>query len=445
MVERRRPAPEGQPVTHGSLLEAEQNLLLELLEMPTVSPLDAGGAEPLPRLWDAQRAYARAAEALGFTTVHHDAPSPEEVIDDNVPRAVLHALADIPGFLGSQPNLVLRLGPSHPQAPTVMFNVHLDTVSPLEPVSFDGGTFRGRGAVDAKGPAVAVLAGVRTAAAVEHAIGTALTVLVQVVSGEEGGAMGTIGTRPLVRRGYVGRLNVFCEPTRLRYLSRSRAVATARVWVDGNGAVDDCPERGHNATVLLGFLAQYLAHALDEQTDPVCIAGVHTGHQHNRVYGAGELLINIPYASEEAGNDATLAVEAAVERGVAAFKRAFSGTRTLAVTARDAASITHLEWMKRGLPTLASHDPWCESLLEYGAGIRRWPDDEPAFTCDAIWMHDVPGAFTAVLGPGDLAANHAHAPGEFVELTDLERFATAVARVLISFGRNATGRPERSP
>jgi hypothetical protein len=48
----------------------------------------------------------------------------------------------------------------------------------------------------------------------------------------------------------------------------------------------------------------------------------------------------------------------------------------------------------------------------------------------------VPGAFTAVLGPGDLAANHAHAHGEFADLTDLERFAADVARILVRFARS---------
>lgn len=422
------------------LLDADCDLLVYLLRTPTVGPLEIGPSDPPPRLWEAQRAYAEAAAGLGFIPVHHAAMKPEEIGRDDVPLAVLHAIAAIPGFLDDQPSLVLRLGPPLPREATIMFNVHLDTVSGLEPAGFDGVRFRGRGAIDAKGPAVALLAGIRAALAAEPAIGAGVGVLIQAVSGEEGGAMGTIGTRGLVERGFVGRLNLFCEPTGLRYLPRATAAMTARVRVEGHDAIDDRPERGHNATVLLGFLAQHLGlalatHAADER---VCIAGLRTGPLHNRVYGTGELLVNLSYASPEAGRRLESVFAAALRDGLADFTRRFGPTREFALTAAEAASVTRLEWLKRGLPALAGTDPWCEALLEREAGIARWPDDEPAFTCDAIWMNGVAGAFTAVFGPGDLASNHAHARGEFADLAELERFASGVARILVSFCRSRT-------
>src|SRR5712692_8801428 len=70
----------------------------------------------------------------------------------------------------------------------VMFNVHLDTVAGGASPSFDGGRFLGRGAIDAKGPAVALLAGMRTAAEAEPGIADGSSVLIQAVAGEEGGA-----------------------------------------------------------------------------------------------------------------------------------------------------------------------------------------------------------------------------------------------------------------
>lgn len=419
------------------LFEADRNLLLRLLRIPTAGPLETGPDGPAPRLWEAQHAYADAAAELGFVPVHHAAVKPEDVRRTDVPLAVSRAVARVPGFLDDQPSLVLRLGPALPREATVMFNVHLDTVSGLEPAGFDGVRFHGRGAIDAKGPAVALLAGIRAAVAAEPAIGTGVSVLIQAVSGEEGGAMGTIGTRPLIERGFVGRLNLFCEPTGRRYLPRATAAATARVRVDGCDAIDDRPAHGHNATVLLGFLAQHLGltlaqHAADGQ---VCVAGLHTGHLHNRVYGTGELLVNLSYTSPEAGRRLESAFSAALRDGVAEFTRRFASTREFALTAAQAASVTRLEWLKQGLPTLVNTDPWCEALLD-GAGLARWPDDEPAFTCDAIWCNGVAGAFTAVFGPGDLAANQAHARGEFAELAELERFAADVARILVSFARS---------
>lgn len=411
----------------------DRDLLLRLLELPTAGPLEAGPGTPV-RLWEAQREYARAAAEFGMTVVHHAPPAADRLARDDVPLAVRRAAT--PEFLAAQPSLVLRLGPALPVSATVMFNVHLDTVAGQEPVGFDGTRFTGRGAIDAKGPAVALLAGIRAAAAAHPAIGRDVAVLVQAVAGEEGGAMGTIGTRPLVEAGFHGRLNVFCEPTGMRYLPRATAAMTACVRVDGDGAIDDRPSGGHNATVLLGFLAQHLAHALAGEN--MCVAGLHTGRLHNRVYGEGRLLLNLGYATPADGQRLARAVRAAVDDGLAAFTARFGTVPELARTATDAAKVTTLEWHKQGLPTLTGCAPWCADLFAE-AGIPRWPDDEPSFTCDAIWLHDRPGTATVVLGPGSLDGNNAHASGEYADLADLERFAAAVGTTLHLF--TTKGRP----
>ena len=437
-------APPAATLPAAAFTAADRHLLLRLLRIPTAGPLETAPDQPRPRIHQAQLAYADAARRLAFAVLHHAAPDPAIAGRADVPLAVRAAAATDPAFLAEQPNLVLRLGPPLPRAATVMFNVHLDTVAGRQPVRFDGARFHGRGAIDAKGPAVALLAGVRAARAAEPAVGTDLGVLIQAVSGEEGGAMGTTGTRPLVEAGHVGALNVFCEPTGLRYLPRATAAATARVSVTGHGAVDDHPERGHNATVLLGFLAQHLAAALSRPAADgrTCVAGLHTGVRHNRVYGSGELLLNLAYGCADTGRRLERALEAALASGLSAFADRFGALPEFARTAADAARVTALEWLKRGLPTLANADPGMEAVLA-AAGIARWPDDEPAFTCDAIWLGGVPDTFTVVLGPGDLAANNAHADGEFADLTDLEQFARAVARILADLAR--TRRTDRTP
>jgi acetylornithine deacetylase/succinyl-diaminopimelate desuccinylase-like protein len=408
------------------LSPADHDLLLELLRIPTVAPLEAAGEDTdLPA---AQRLFAEAAAAAGFATVHHAAPDPGILDRDDVP-SIVRERAGEPGFLAAQPSLVLRRGPAG--APAVMFNVHLDTVAGAEPVGFDGVRFTGRGAIDAKGPAVAMLAGVRAA---RRVLGDRVAVLVQVVAGEEGGAMGVYGTRPLVEAGHVGRLNVFCEPTGLRYLTRSTAAMTACLTVEGTGSIDDVPGAGHNATVLLGFLAQHLAAALDgaEPGGRVCVAGLHTGTAHNRVYGTGRLLLNLSYPSPAAGRRLEDRVTTAVRDGLTEFRGRFQATRELRRTAEDAQEIVSLRWHKRGLPALDCRDRWATGLLD-AAGVAAWPPAEPGFTCDAIWMQDVPGTATVVLGPGDLAGNHAHATGEFADLSQLDAFADTVARVLTEF------------
>lgn len=414
----------------------DTGLLLHLLHTPTAGPLETGPGAP-HALTAALRSYATAAARLGFRAVRLGAPAPAAVLREDTPLPVRRAVAADPSFLERQPSLLLRLGPERPREHTVMFNVHLDTVAGGEPPAFDGTRFTGRGAVDAKGPAVALLAGVAAAAAARPAIGRDVTVLVQAVAGEEGGALGTFGTRPLVEAGHVGRLNVFCEPTGLRHLPRATAAATARVTVDGEDAVDDRPGAGHNATVLLGFLAQHLAAALGPAagggpSPAVCVAGLHTGTLHNKVHGTGSLLLNLPYASAADGAAAEDALSRALGEGLREFTARFSGLPLFARTASDAARITRLEWLKRGLPALGAQPAWGEELLAR-AGIAPWPADEPAFTCDAIWLAGTEDTYTTVFGPGSLDANRAHAAGEFVDLADLEAFAARISALLTAF------------
>ncbi|WP_433498399.1 M20/M25/M40 family metallo-hydrolase [Sphaerimonospora sp. CA-214678] len=434
--------PTRSVVPASPLAPEDRDLLLWLLRLPTAGPLETGAGAPAPRLREAQAGYARAAAAIGFRVVRNAPPEAAELDRPDVPAPV-RAARDLPGFLDDQPSLVLRLGPELPAARTVMFNVHLDTVAGRQPVRFDGDRFYGRGAVDAKGPAVALLAGVRAARELCPAIGRDIGVLIQAVAGEEGGAMGVFGTRPLVERGYIGRLNVFCEPTGLRFLPRSTAAMTARVVVDGADAVDDHAAAGHNASVLLGFLAQHLARALDRPAAEggVCVAGLHTGTRHNKVYGRGSLLLNLAYASAHAGRRLEGDLRAALDDGLDAFCEAFGGTALFARTAADARAVTRLEWLKRGLPVLDDRDGWGHRLLRDVAGIEPWPCHEPGFTCDAIWMSGIADACTVVLGPGDLAANNAHAAGEFVRESELAEFAGAVARLLAAFAGDRNGRP----
>jgi acetylornithine deacetylase/succinyl-diaminopimelate desuccinylase-like protein len=390
------------------------DLLVALLELPTAGPLEVGPDAPV-ELWAAQKAYAAA--AAGFEVVHHAAPEPPR---EPVPE-VVRVAADA-AFLAAQPSLVLRRGPASPSA-TVMFNVHLDTVAGLEPVRLDPDRVYGRGAIDAKGPAVALLAGIAAADLGD------LAVLVQAVAGEEGGAMGVFGTRPLVDAGFTGDLNVFCEPTGGRLLDHGTAAATVAVEVAGADAIDDEPAAGHNATVLLGALAGHLARTLPAATDgQVCVAGLHTGTMHNKVYGSGRLLLNLSYGTPAAADRLAAAVDRELARGLHAFAEENRNVPLLARTARDTVAITSLRWLKRGLPPLPPADPAVLGPLAEAAALPRWPAAEPGFTCDAIWAAG--HGTTVVLGPGDLGANHAHAAGEFADRAELQSYAAAVARLL---------------
>lgn len=418
----------------GVWTKRDERLLLDLLGTDTVTPMETGRAS---RLREAQERFAESAERSGFEVARHRA-APKEALDDlQVPRTVLGRVAEMGDeFLASQPNLILRLGPTDPAARTLVFNGHLDTVGPKLAIETKASRVHGRGAVDAKGPMVAMLAGIRDALQQRPGLCERLAIVIHAVGGEEGGAMGTYGSRQVVREGWVGRLNVVVEPTRMRFMDRSTAAMTARLEVRGAGCTDDAPERGENATLLLAHLACELAKALsgpaEERRAKLCIAGLCTGTTHDRVYGRGQLLLNIAYNSLADARFLESVVEQTVPRAGRSFQRQFG---KLAIAARSAArweDIVKLDWPKRGLPVLANRDRELEQLLREAGIARNGESDCPPFTCDAIWLQH-PESYTIVFGPGDLERNGAHTEREYIELDELARYATLVSALVRKF------------
>ena len=410
--------------------------LLQLLRTPTASPLETGSP---PAVTDAARLMAEAGEAVGLEVVHFEPPSPACLEQEGVPRPLVEAArkVGVRTFLAAQPNLVLRLGPPRDTARTLMFNAHLDTVGGDVPIGLTRGRFTGRGAADMKGPAVALLAGLREALRRAPRLTDEVTVLVQYPAGEEGGAMGVHGTRVLCEAGFTGRLNVFAEPSDGHYFDRATATMTARLRCDGDDATDDRPDQGHNATLVLGYLAQHLARRLDGLVcglgGKLCVAGLHTGTAHNRVYGTGDLLLNLAYPSAEAGGQIEALTGVAFADGLAGFTDAFAATAVGGRTVADLGKVCRLEWLKRGLPALANRDPAMEAVLA-AVGIPRLPEasKDQIFTCDAPWAQTA-GSYTVVYGPGGLTANGAHTGDEFIDREDLDAFSAKVADLVLAF------------
>jgi hypothetical protein len=162
------------------------------------------------------------------------------------------------------------------------------------------------------------------------------------------------------------------------------------------------------------------------------VAGLHTGTLHNRVYGSGDLLLNLSYGSPATGRRLDRLLYDALDEGLRSFATTFRHSRRFARTAADAPDIVQLDWLKRRLPALDGDPSWLGPLLDR-AEVPLWPVSEPAFTCDAIWMSGLPGAHTVVLGPGSLDANCAHAEGEFADLAELDAFAATIPRLLTAF------------
>lgn len=423
------------------LHEEHTSLLIKLLQMNTITPMETGLPSEITR---AQLLYANyAVNRLGGEVVYHESIDKGQLGEEGIPLSIYERAAEMgPSFWDNQTNMVIRFGSKRPAEQTIMFNFHMDTVDGRFPASFDGELFIGRGAVDMKGPGVALLAGIEAAIQQEPALLDDLTLLIQCVAGEEGGAMGVYGTKALVDKGYIGRLNVFAEPSDGVYFDRSSTSMTARIVVLGDDATDDAPHTGHNATVLLGFLAHTLMKELTGRIEgeggKMCIAGIHTGMMHNKVYGQGQLLINLAYTSVESGRRMERWLEEVYRAALNLFTTEFSSLSVAMRTARDAHDICHLTWLKRGLPVLSNRDPMLEGLLN-DLGWKRNPDDcaEHAFTCDAMWAQH-PDYYTIVFGPGSLGGNHAHADGEYIELQELEKYAGQIRDLVCAYHEHAS-------
>lgn len=410
--------------------------LLALLSVPSVTPLEGG---ELAAMAEAQRVVEKGALERGFEVQFSGSPDLNAMSGLDFPLPVRDVLS--PSFLAAQPSLVLRMGREQPLARRLVINFHVDTVGPHLPPRQDGRRIFGRGAVDDKGPGIAAAVGIEAAFTAAPWLAEVIEVRLASVPAEEGGAMGTYGTRWLVETGCVGRLNIFAEPTGLRVLDACSAAMTPRLSVAGADATDDYPADGHNATIALGFLASYLASELGARAQAlgakVCVAGLHTGTAHNRVYGTGELRLNIAYFDTATAKTLEEQVRLLVAGAKKEFATVFAGNPLTHRLIADWDDVVELDWLKRGLPPLSNRDAEMEALLAE-AGLPRHDGvaDGTAFTCDAIWAAG-PGRYVAVCGPGSLEGCGAHTPGEYVDLDDLDEYATRIRDLVLRFGAQA--------
>jgi acetylornithine deacetylase/succinyl-diaminopimelate desuccinylase-like protein len=419
-----------------TLSNADVRWLLQLLATPSVSPLEGGAPRHTA---DAARVFVDGALERGFDLRRHAAPLADEIDGPHVPATLRQRLAE-PGFLEAQPSIVVGLGRRQPEHRRLVINFHLDTVAPHVEPRLEGRTLHGRGAIDNKGPGVAAAVGVAAALAEDPRVGEEIEVLLAAVPGEEGGAMGVLGTRWLVAQGWTGRLMVFAEPTGGAAHDECTASMTARVAVTGEDSTDDHPAHGHNATVALALLSDVIAQDLlptaERLEAKACIAGLHTGTAHNRVYGEGQLLVNIAYHRSEDADPLAACLEGAVARAGEEARRRYAGIRALRRLLDDWDRLVSLEWLKRGLPALANRDPAMERVLAR-AGIprRNAVAEGAAFTCDAIWAGG-PGRYVVACGPGTLAGGGAHTPAEHVVLDDLDGYATSIRDLVLRFAQH---------
>jgi acetylornithine deacetylase len=338
--------------------------------------------------------------------------------------------------IDARPSVVGRLRAPHARtgARSIILNGHLDVVSPGRETHWtdspwsgrvDGGRLYGRGACDMKtGVACALFAVV----ALQRAgLVPGADVILQTVSGEESGGIGTLTT---IVRGVRADAAIILEPTSLKLCPVQAGALTFRLTVRGRSAHGAMKRSGVSAMDKLRPLLEAIDR-LDEER--------HRTHAH-ALYPDPKQIAPISVGVVRAGDwPSSVPDEAVAEGRFGVFPGEAPETARASLTAALAAVIRRDEWLRTHPPMLE----WFEGQFESGETAR----DAPIVRALAAQHQVVLGAeptvegvtygsdlrlFTnhasmdAVLyGPGHI--EQAHAADEWIEVADVVAACTVVA------------------
>lgn len=361
-------------------------LLEELVAIGSVNP----GAGPVAEPWQGERRIAEFAAAW-------------------LARAGIDVEVD--EYEPGRANVVGRLQ-GEPGAPTLMLEAHLDTVNALWP---DGDRFRpavrggrvfGLGACDDKAGVAAVMA---ACARIVDGPGPRCSVVLALTADEEHGFG---GVKRLLENGVQADGAVVCEPTGLRIVVRHKALKRWLVRIRGRSAHASSPGLGDNAVykaarvvTACDALAESLARrpASPLLGPPTLVVGtIAGGRQPNIVPDYCELTVDRRLLPEESPEN----VEREFRETVAGALPPGSDCDVETILTDPALSTDENAWIvKRAMEACAK--TLGESVL---AGA--------SYGTDASKLSQA-GIPSIVFGPGDISV--VHAPGEFVEVDQLER------------------------
>lgn len=326
--------------------------------------------------------------------------------------------------------------------PTLTLTGHVDTVPPgdidrwsSDPFSprRDGDRLFGSGACDMKGGVVAAVEAFGAFA--ERGRDFAGELQIVLVPGEEDGGVGTLSA---IRRGWGGDLVIVTEPTS-RSGSPQIVVAhggalTFTIEVTGRSAHASIAPEGENALDHFGVIQRALT-AIERQIN---------AQEENEMMRA----LGTPYATNVgkiAGGVWSASVmehlRAEVRMGVAlgetiteAEARVINGVSTAA--AEDPWLAAHPPSVIRtgaafGSAAIDSTHPLVTTLADAAEQIggQRPTTIAVPYGCDMALWHRVGKSTPLVYGPGDI--RHAHAPEEWVSLTEVNAVARVLARACL--------------
>jgi acetylornithine deacetylase len=377
-------------------------LLCDLISTESVNPAYPGGERGEAAVADYVESYCR---RLGLDVVRQAVlPGRENVL----------ARLDAPGVSG-------RLG----ARPTVLFEVHMDTVNldgaaGLRPEVRDGRVY-GRGACDAKGALAAMLGALEVLAARRDDLAVNVWLLGAV--DEEYRYRGVLG---FLDSGLRVDAAVVAEPTELRVVTAHKGCVRTRISTVGRAAHSSRPDDGVNAI-------EHMADVVDALR---ALRGrMATASRRHPLVGSPTLSIGRVWGGT--------AVNVVPDRCTVEIDR-----RT--VPGEDAAGV--LAEIDAALDAVRARVPGL-SVEREAPFVADWPLDTPAeaavvraagAACRAAGLPEAPvgvpygsdasklqalgGVQSIVFGPGSIA--QAHTPDEFVPIADLTRAAQVYAQTV---------------
>jgi acetylornithine deacetylase len=323
-------------------------------------------------------------------------------------------------------NVIGRWRGTRPQGRSLILNGHLDVVSagnvalwthPPFAGAIHQGRLYGRGSCDMKSGVTAAIFAVHALQELGRTPGG--DVLVQTVSGEESGGVGTLTT---IVKGYRADAAIILEPTQMRMCPIQSGALTFRLRVEGR-SIHACMKRFgvsaiEKACHLIGRLNEldlkrHLAHPGPYYEDPLNIAPISVG-----TLNAGDWHSTVPHEAVVEGRCGVFSGES-IEETKRAFAAAIGDAAAADPWLREHPPV--LEWFE-GQFESGRTDPEAAILNELGA-CHRAIVGRPANVEGVTYGSDLrlftnhAGIPAVLYGPGNVA--HAHTVDEFIDLGEV--------------------------
>jgi acetylornithine deacetylase len=322
-------------------------------------------------------------------------------------------------------NVIARLQ-RHQDAPTLLFEAHMDTVGvtpgtagSFEPNIRDGRMY-GRGTCDTKGSMAAMMVAIEQLAALRDQLDCNVEFLAAV--GEETGGAGAIAyasERPRIDAAIVG------EPTELRIVNGHKGVIRGSIVVTGRGAHTSVAEEGINAIdgmadviVALRAVSAALPGGLTQGSFTVSLIEGGTG-------------INIVPATCTIQYDRRIVPGESAELVASEIERALDRVRATRADVRvERPEPAHV------VPPLDT--PADAAIVLAASAAAATIEQNPAPTLvpygsDACRLSSIGGIPSIVYGPGSIA--NAHSIDEYVSLDELDIATRFYEEAALAFGR----------